>query len=435
MRGRLTARATLAISALLGTVAFAEVELYRGDDTKLTLHVDVLGAGFVSGDSWFGESESFLGADTNSWLELGLEPGLSFETPVGGGTLFGELSGVYTRTFGDDASGETIGLDDTGDLSLEQARVGWKTSDLFSGLEDDELSVTVGRQDYTIGTGLLVTDGGEDGGDLGGWYLTMRRSFQESVLVHLKSKALLAELFRLENRPRRGGPQGDLYGINVEGTLVGTTTIGGTYLLVDANIPGVDRLDVFSGRITWDGPRGFGASGEYVRETSAQIDSAGWYAEASYEAADLGWSPTFRYRYAHFDGDDPATSDDELFREIAYGDTDWGAWYQGEITGNYALGNGNTSSHLLRVEATPQDDVTLNLLLYSFTIDEPTSLAPGVTDDDWGDEIDVTVEWELSERVGIIGVLGALFPGDAAIQYVGGDETWLHSMLYASYSW
>jgi hypothetical protein len=432
----LTVRAlAISVSALLASAAWAEIPLYERDETKLAFHFDVVGAGFLEGDPWFGESTAFLGADTDSWLELGLEPGVTFETPAGRGTLFAELSGVYTRTFGDDASGETVGLDDTAALSLEQAHVGWKTKDLFSGLEDDTFTVTVGRQDFTIGSGLLVADGGEDGGERGGWYLTLRRSFQESVIVQLESKALLAELFRLENRPRRGGTQGDFYGVNVEGTLTDTTTIGGTYLLVDAEVPGYERLDVFSGRIVWDGPHGFGASGEYVRQASEQIDAAGWYAQASYEAGSLGWSPTFSYRYAHFDGDDPSTADDELFREIAYGDTDWGAWYQGEITGNYALGNGNTSSHLLRVEAAPQDDVTLNLLLYSFTIVEPASLAPGVTDDDWGDEIDVTVEWELSERIGIIGVLGALFPGDAAVQYVGGDETWLHSMLYASYSW
>ena len=81
----------------------------------------------------------------------------------------------------------------------------------------------------------------------------------------------------------------------------------------------------------------------------------------------------------------------------------------------------------------PRDDLTLNLLLYSFTIDEPASLA--VTSDDWGKEIDLVVEWEAPAGVSIIGVVGALFPGDAAIQAVGGDETWLHSMLYASYSW
>jgi hypothetical protein len=411
---------------LLATTAQAEVELYGDGETKLAFVLDVVGAGFVEGDSWFGESTAFLGTDTDSWLELGVEPHLSFETPAGSGTLFGELSGVYTRTFGDDASGETVGLDDTAALSLEQAHVGWKK---------DTFSVTVGRQDFTLGTGLLIADGGEDGGDRGGWYLTMRRSFQESVIVRHEGKALRAELFRLENRPRRGGTQGALYGVNIEGTVVKTTTIGGSYLRVDAHVTGYDRLDVFSARASWDGPRGFGAGGEYVLETGDPIDATGWYAEASYETDSLAWSPTFSYRYASFDGDNPSTADDEQFREIAYGDTDWGTWYQGEITGNYALGNGNTRTHLLRVEATPRDDLTLNLLLYSFTLDEPASLAPGVTDDDWGKEIDLIAEWDGPAGIELTAVIGALFPGDAAIQYVGGDETWLHSMLYATYSW
>ena len=33
-----------------------------------------------------------------------------------------------------------------------------------------------------------------------------------------------------------------------------------------------------------------------------------------------------------------------------------------------------------------------------------------------------------------MGVLAAL-PGQGAEQWVGGDEDWLHSMLYVMYSW
>ena len=35
----------------------------------------------------------------------------------------------------------------------------------------------------------------------------------------------------------------------------------------------------------------------------------------------------------------------------------------------------------------------------------------------------------------VIGVLAVLFPGDAAGQWVGGDEDWLSSMFYVSYTY
>jgi hypothetical protein len=34
-----------------------------------------------------------------------------------------------------------------------------------------------------------------------------------------------------------------------------------------------------------------------------------------------------------------------------------------------------------------------------------------------------------------MGVIAALFPGDGAQQFVGGNDDWLHAMLYMMYSW
>ena len=46
--------------------------------------------------------------------------------------------------------------------------------------------------------------------------------------------------------------------------------------------------------------------------------------------------------------------------------------------------------------------------------------------------VDVTVDVGPGD---VIGVLGSLFPGDAAEQWVGNDKDWLYSMLYVSYSY
>jgi hypothetical protein len=437
MKTKLLLCATLLASASLFTpsAALAEYELYNRGGTKLTANADLAVVGFLSNNSWFGESGPFLGDDTDNWLELGFEPQLSLETPLGGGTFFGKLSGVYTSTFGDDASGLTIGLDDTDELTLEQGNIGWKISDLFSGLEDDTFSITIGNQDYLIGTGLLIADGSGDGAERGGWYLGMRKVFKNSAIARLASKELLAEAFYLENQPREGGIEGDVAGGNLEYHFGEKLTLGGTYLLVDANIPDVDKLDVYSGRASWMPLTGLTLSGEYAYQKSDQIEADGWYAQAAYEAKDLSWSPAFSYRYATFTGDDPSTPDrNENFRSIAYGYTDYGSWYQGEITGNYPLGNNNLSSHLLRAKMQPSEKVTLNLMYYNFSLDEPSALDSGVTSDDWGDEVDFIVDWQATDKVYVIGVVAVLFPGEAAEQWVGGNDNWLLGMLYASYA-
>jgi hypothetical protein len=439
MKAKLLLCATLLSGASLFTpsAALAEYELYNRDGTKLMFNADLAVVGFLSNNSWFGQSESFLGANTDNWLELGFEPQLALETPLGGGTFYGKLSAVYTNTFGDDASGLTIGLDGTHDWTLEQGNIGWKISNLFPGLEDDTFSITIGNQDYLIGTGLLIADGTGDGAERGGWYLGMRKVFKNSAIVRLASKELLAEAFYLENQPREGGIEGNVAGGNLEYHFGDKLTLGGTYLLADANIPGIDTLDVYSGRVNWMPLTGFTLSGEYVYQKSDQIKADGGYAQAAYEAKDVPWSPVFSYRYARFTGDKPDTARNEGFRPIAYGYTDYGSWYQGEITGNYPLGNSNLISHLLRAKMKPSEKVTLNLMYYNFSLVEPGALTGGVgpvTSSDWGDEVDFIVDWQATEKIYVIGVAGVLFPGQAAEQWVGGNDNWLLGMLYASYA-
>jgi Alginate export len=423
---------SLLCAALLPTPAAAEHDLYSTEESRLVVNFNLVGAVFLNADALFGRSEALLGADTNTWGEFGAEFGLAWEHTSGRSTFFAELSGVYSRTGGDDASGLTIGVEDSDQASAEQAHVGWRFDDPFNSLEEDTFSFSVGNQDYLIGTGLLIADGGSDGGEDGGWYLGMREAFQETVIASLKSNSLVAEGFFLKNRPRRGGVQGEAYGANLEYTVPGDLTLGLTYMVVDPRIPRADDLDVWSGRLGWTGPGGLELSGEYVLQDSSQVDADGWYGEIGWTFADRTWAPRISYRFADFDGDDPATATDERFRDIAYGYTDYGSWAQGEITGTYPLGNGNLESHQFRLKAVPNDRLTLNLLYYDFSLNVPPALGPAVTGSNWGDEINLTADWAVTDKWYLIGVLAALFPGDAASQWVGGDEDWLYSMFYVS---
>lgn len=412
--------------------AGAEHALYRSSGRELVLSVDALAAWYGSDDSWFGASAAFLGAEVDQWADYGVEPTLSFTSPAGRGALIAELSGVYASTVHDDAAGSTVGFDDTASLTLEQAHVGWRVDDVLAALDGDVLSVTAGRLDYGIGTGLLIDDGGADGGDRGGWYLGMRKAFSQSLLVSLDSETWLFELFSLKNQPREGDARGEARGANVEYRFAGAA-LGGSYLRADTDEPAAQGLDVFSARASWRATGGLGLAAEYADESSGQVDASGYYAEIGYSFETRAWSPEIRARRAHFSGDNPATPQDERFREIAYGSTDWTAWYQGEITGEYVLGNGNLESELLRLTLTPATNVTFDMMLYRFMLDRPAGF--GATSDDWGDEVNFTVEWLAGGGVAVTGVLGVLRPGGAAEQIVGGGRNWRHAMLLVAYSW
>jgi hypothetical protein len=411
---------------LCAGTALADYELYNANDTKLDLQLTVVGAQFGQDKSWFGESHDFLNASEDHWTEFGTKFGTSFESKQLGGTFFGQASGIYTQQSGDDASGLTAGLDDVSQTTLEQANLGWKTEDTVTGLEESTLSMKVGRFDYSIGTGMIITDGGSDGGDRGGWYIGMRKSFQNAGIISLDSKKLKAQVFRIKNNPRRGGAQGEGRGANVDYTFgeADAVTLGATYLRVYLEGSN-DDFDTYDGRASWTALPGLTFSGEYALEDGDDLSGKGWYGQALYQFSDVPWKPALTYRYALFNDE---------FNTLAYGYTDYGYWFQGEIAGNYPLYNNNLKSHMGRLKLEPHEGVVVSLFYYNFSLDEPSSFAPNVTSDDFGDEVNLTVDWQATDRIYVIGVLGQLSPGDAAEQWTGGDEDWKYAMFYVSFT-
>jgi hypothetical protein len=78
-RSRMAIRAVLfATVSLLATTAAADYSIYEEGDRKVDFKLTVVGAQFMNTDSWFGESENFLGGNTDDWAEVGAEPGVAF---------------------------------------------------------------------------------------------------------------------------------------------------------------------------------------------------------------------------------------------------------------------------------------------------------------------------------------------------------------------
>ena len=423
MRHPLRRFCVLVVAVLYSTSALADYELYKEGDTTLNLQFTTIGAQFGQDQSWFGEASSFIGSGGHHWTEFGTEFGGKGEMGLWGGTFFGEASGIYTRSSGDDASGVTVGLDEESETTLEQGHIGWKTADTFTGLEDSTLTVKLGRFDYNIGTGMLINDGGSDGGDRGGWYIGMRKAFQNAGIISLDSKSLKVQAFRLKNNPRRGGQQGEARGLNVDYTFgeEGAVALGGSYMRVYPQ-DGPEDADVYDGRASWTVLPGLTLSGEYAKE-SGDLDGKGYYAQALYEFSDVAWKPAVTYRYASFD---------DGFNTLAYGYTDYGYWFQGELAGNYPLFNNNLNSNMLRVKLAPQESLTVNLFYYNFTLDNAQSF--GVTSDDFGDEVDLTVDWQATDRIYVIAVLAQLNPDNGAEQWTGGGKDWKYGMLLVQFT-
>lgn len=416
--------------------SLAEIQIYKEKDVALTAFLNVQAATFHSKDSWFGADRKFLNENTNDWHELTAEGGLSGEIGFLHGTLFGEVSLLFSGTWGVDASGLIQKGDDPNKVKIEQAHIGWKSGTAFEMFDKDALTLKYGNFDYSIGTGMVINDGGGDGGNRGGWWMGARKAFAHSGLISFHTGPILFEAFYLENRTRSGATKGRAIGVNAEYKFKDKGLDFGSswFRVIDRDSSHFPSYDVYSFRSGWEHDSGFEINGEYVGQSRHNVDAFGWYIQPAFQWKDVAWTPKISYRFAHFSGDDLHSSDDEGFKTTAYGSTDWGQWFQGEIAGNYPLDNSNLDSHMVRIELHPRDDVTLNFIYYNFKLDEKHIFGSPVKSHDFGDEIDLIVDWNATEYMSISGVLGWLSPDDAAKEWTGGNSDWLYSMVYVNFS-
>ena len=438
---KLSILATCLSLAAVHNSSYAEIPLYDENNHKLDLIIDLQGGLFLNSNSNFGNSREFIGENTDSWQEFAGEIGLAGETSLFGGTLFGSFTGVYTRTWEEDASGIQIGTsdEDTPDLfRTEQAHIGWRSGDSFSSLDTDAITIKAGRFDYVVGTGLLIADGGGDGGERGGWWIGARKTFSDAFLASFDHGPFLIEAFRLKNQARIDGVEGKGLGTNIEYEFTpANLTTGFTFINTDDtgdDDSDFENFNTYSYRLGWAPTDNMQFDAEYVEQSKNNADGEAWYVQGKYVFSDVKWSPEISYRYADLSGDDLDTDEDERFNPLAYGFTDYGTWYQGEITGNYPLENSNLDSHMVRLQMFPTDSLTLNFLYYNFKLDEKQIFGTPVSSDDFGDEINISADWAVNDNTFFIGTYGVLFPDDAAEEFTGGDDDWHYLMLYINYT-
>ncbi|MCU7837090.1 MAG: alginate export family protein [gamma proteobacterium symbiont of Taylorina sp.] len=409
--------------------------LYESDTAYLSGNISTQAAFFTQNNSWFGKAQENIGHNDNSWWEATIEPGLKghFVLPSDS-QLFYELSYFYAKTMKDDASGETVTLDDPGHGELEQGYIGWRSGKMFS-LADDLLELSLGQQDYKLGNGFLLWTGGSAGYKNGAWWIGSRHAFQDSAIVKINTGAVKTDIFRLKNRPQSGSAK-DMRGFNFEYLFKQSYNLGFTYIKVQQNHnPSIDGADILDFRLDINDLSAlpaFSFMGEYVKEDNGSaLDSQGWYSQFAWQFDKVNWTPQLSYRYAALEGDDPDTHSNEAFDPLRYGFADWNSWYQGEIIGEYVLGNSNLNTHMLKLNANPLEDLTLNLFYFRFYSDQAQSR--GISSDHYADEIDLIADWSVNDAFSLSAVIAIAEPGDGAEEHTGGDKNWLLGMIYGSY--
>jgi hypothetical protein len=368
---------------------------------------------------------------SDNWFESYVKPGLTATLKAGKGELYGQLSAVGERTFA--APPPLVGRE-ASSFQVEDLAVGWRT---------DQLDFTVGRTQYKLGHGFLLYDGGGEGGTRGGYWSNARKAWEFAAIARATVKHHRFEGFYLDREDvpeRETGTK--LAGLNYELSLGESTTIGATWVHAQADedvLPTRDGMNVYNLRaFTTPFARipGLAFELEFAREVNGDLlASTAWSARGQYQFSEDGWAPRLSYRYASFQGDDPATERDENWDMLYPGFFDWGQWWQGEIAGGYFLSNSNLISHQARLGVDPSDNLTTGLIGYVFSLDQPASFGPGVTSKNVATELDWYADWSLNENFTVSIVAAIANPQDAVQQLTNRTSSFKYGMVYVSYSY
>lgn len=414
----------VAVVSLLAVSPVHAFSLYSNGGFESNLSLE-LGAGLFSTDNaGFGAGGWGAGQDDSvGWHEMYAKPVLDISYSAENiGTVYGGLSMVASSTYGD---GDVAGFTDSDSdgWESEQAYLGFKTA-LLSVMGIDNLDISAGEQEFTVGDGFLIADAEFDS-RYGSYWMAPRKSFKKTAIIKADIGALHSDLFYLMSDADYDDTE--LYGVNIEYSSDALGTIGGSYMTVtDANLGGWYEnrkgMDIYS-------VRGQGSAGienlflaaEYVRQSGGDrqdVDADAYYAEIGYTLAACPWSPTLSYKYAFFsgdaDGDFDAQShsgDMEAFDPLFYGFLrGWGSHYMGEIVGEYYLFNSNQKTHMVKFDVTPNEALTMGVIYYDFSLDE---VAAG-EDDHFAEEINMYADYAVNDNLYLTAVFAWATPKGAA---------------------
>jgi len=375
---------------------------------------------------------------SDQWFEGYVKPALSAAyTLASSSEIYGKVSVVGERTYG--SAPELYGPD-VSSFAPEDAYIGWKSGTSI-GSSENLIDVSVGREQFRLGHGFLLWDGAAEGGSRGGYWTNARKAFAFATIARVKPGPHTGEFFYLDkDELNESNSDTRLWGVNYEVALGEHSTIGATYMKFFANRlrPGRDGLNVFNLRAYASPVRtlpDLSFEFEYASERNASaLDSNAWTLQGAYELSSLSWKPKLSYRYAFFQGDNPATPAHEAFDPLLVGFYDWGTWWQGEIAGEYFLSNSNLVSHQIRAHVSPNDAVGGGVIFYNFRLDQPQAIAPTVTAKDVAFETDLYTDWKVNKTVTVSLLLAFADPGTAVQQSSGRTKNFSYGMVYVGYS-
>ena len=249
---------------------------------------------------------------SDDWLEGSIKPALTAApTRRQARPDLRRVSAVGERTYG---AAPTLVGEEASSFEVEDLYIGWRSGTSLGDLGENALDFTVGRTQYKLGHGMLLWDGASEGGTRGGYWTNARKAFEFAAIGRFKPGAHTVEGFYLDRDELPEADSGSkLWGVNYEYAFGEDTTLGATYMKLVRR----SRLSAGARRARrLQCARLHGAVPELRRCPSSRVRAGGQRRRARLDGVErargatssrCGWKPKLSYRYAFFEGDDPAT--------------------------------------------------------------------------------------------------------------------------------
>lgn len=384
------------------------------DDVKLGMGVSTLYR--VDNNAYFGASGTAThGVDQKdaNWGEVSARFSLGATKKLDWAEVSALVGGYYATTAGQDVYGSPS------DSSMTALDLAWIE---LANINDSSVSLKVGRQNVQVEKWFLI---GSSQDQQAAFWLMDHSSFPFAVQLGATFGAVQTKVFYAR-------PGGDI-------RQTGDVDLVGFNAHLDISEDSYLYAGVFNkfDRTADDSVVAYSLGGETTvlanltleAEVAIENGDAGTmdrdayagFAAATY-AFPVAKAPYVRGMYVTYSGDDNLTDNtegnwDQMFDHFSA----WNRWIQGEQTGEVWLLNSNKSVAIAEVGFSPTEATAISFHYLNHTINEPAVF--GITADDWADEINLFIDTGLSENMFLSFGFGASFPGAAAEQLTGGDDT------------
>ncbi|ULQ51771.1 alginate export family protein [Flavihumibacter fluvii] len=437
--------------------------LYQDNKSLLTTKFALAQMLYTNNNAWYGREDAMLdgnplahnpaGKGFTGWIEGWISAGLYGITTLSTKNntyLYGGASYIVSGSVGRE-------------LFTDQSRVYGAFDDAFVGFMGTvgypsgnrfTYNLSMGRQQFTVGKGFLIRNTASNGDNRGALQLNPRWAADYLGLASVRYNNLLLQVFQLDPDELdlvdsktliRGfnAEWGDGYSNQIGFMLLGVPQSSYNYYTPSGDVLGRKGLMLFNLRYYTNKPPnvpGLFYRGEiaYERNTNFKMASLAGYSEIGWSFAKSPGTPSLRYRYAYFSGDDPDTEVYERWDPLLSG----GNGEEWVIGANHfkVVQNSNINVHQLQGNIRPWPKIELVPQAIFMYAEDNNNIGGNpalgnLPQKEYGSEFNITVKYFRSSRWYWHGHVAYTIPGVGVREALGNSaKPWLSAMLFFRYA-